>query len=359
LVAGILVGAIRDIPTGSVAALREFAELGVVLLLFLIGLEITPPQLRRLGRDAAVLGIPQIIATALVIGVYVWLVFGRWESAILLGLGFSLSSTIVVVQTLQDRGELHLPWGRKAFAILLAQDMAIVPFLLVVTLLATRDSGGYGSTGWFWAVLRASIAMVGIVAAGRFVLTRVLAMATRQRNEPAFACVTFLGVLTAALASESVGLSMALGTFLLGATLSMSEFGHRIAAIVEPVKSTMLPLFFLSIGLSIDLEVVSQSWVLLSVNTVVVLALKFGVILALVLTVGLPMSDGLRLSLALAQCGEFGFVLFSAAQTAGLTTPEKAALANVVITISMLATPFLVRLGDRLTTAALVERRSS
>ena len=352
LVAGLLVGMIHDLPDESVLALREFAELGVILLLFLIGLEMKPSQLSRLGRDAISFGLPQIAVSAGVIGVYAWLVLARWDTAVVLGLGFALSSTIVVVQILQDRDELHLSWGRKAFAILLAQDLAIVPFLLVVSLLTERGAGGGGSAVWVWASLRAVVVVAAIVVVGRFVLTRILALATRQQNEPAFVCVTFLAVLAAA--SERAGLSMALGTFLLGATLSMSEFGHRIAMTVEPVKTTLLALFFLSIGLSVDLQVVAQSWAPLLLHTAVILVIKFSIIFALAFCLRLPLAEGLRLSLALAQCGEFGFVLFSTAQSGGLMTAQLTALASMLITISMLATPFLVRFGDRLTASRLL-----
>src|SRR4051794_9766092 len=216
LAAGIAIGEIREIPVQTVTALREFAELGVILLLFLIGLETEPQQLRRLGRDALTFGVPQIVLSALAIGLYARLGFAGWEAAVVLGLGFALSSTVVVVQLLTDRGELDLRWGRKAFAILLAQDLAIVPLLLVVSLLAQQESGGGGGTSTWWAILRALAVVAGIVIVGRFGLPQVLARVERQGNQPAFACVTFLGVFAAALAAETAGLSMALGTFLLG-----------------------------------------------------------------------------------------------------------------------------------------------
>ena len=152
LVAGLLVGMIHDLPDESILALREFAELGVILLLFLIGLEMKPSQLSSLGRDAISFGLPQIAVSAGVICVYAWLVL----AAVVLGLGFALSSTIVVVQILQDRDELHLSWGRKAFTILLAQGLAIVPCLLVVSLLTERGAGGGSSSAWVWACVSAS-----------------------------------------------------------------------------------------------------------------------------------------------------------------------------------------------------------
>jgi glutathione-regulated potassium-efflux system ancillary protein KefC len=310
-----------------------------------IGLEIQPSQLRRLGGDAAALGVPQIVLSAVAIGLYAWWKFGSLEMSAVLGLSLALSSTIVVVQLLTDRNELHSHWGRKAFAILLAQDFAVVPVLLVVSLLAGQDAGAQPATHWSWAILRAAIAVVGIVVLGRFVLTRILAVAARQQNKPAFSCVTFLGVFAAALASEQAGLSMALGTFLLGTTLSASSLGHQIEMTVEPFKNLLLAVFFLSVGMSIDFDVVGPAWTTLLLSTVVVLGLKFAIVFGLALARRVVMADALRLALALPQCGEFGFVVFGAAEAGNLMSAEASALASVVITISMVATPFLLRLG--------------
>ena len=348
LVAGIVIGQVRDIPAQTILAVHEFAEIGVVLLLFSIGLEIRLDQLRRLGRDALAFGVPQIILSALLIGLYFWWGFAEWEASLVLGLGFALSSTVVVVQLLKERDELHSTGGSKAFAILLAQDLAIVPLLLLVSFMVDREGVGPGGGLWLWAVAWAAVAVVGIIVGGRYVLPRVLAIAEKQKNGPAFACISLLGVLAAALASESVGLSMALGTFLLGATLLLSSFGHRIAAIVAPVQDALLALFFLSVGLSVDLQVVSQTWAPLLFTVVAILLMKLVVVFALALVLRVDKGDALRLSLALAQCGEFGFVLFSTAQAGGLLTAERTTLASVMIAISMLAAPFLVPLGDRL-----------
>jgi glutathione-regulated potassium-efflux system protein KefB len=225
LVAGLVIGEIRDLPPDTALALREFGELGVILLLFLIGLETTPPQLRSLGRDALTFGVPQITVSAVVISLYGWWSLSVWKTAITLGLGFALSSTVVVMQILADRNELQSPLGQKAFAILLAQDLAIVPMLLAVALMANEAATESGSTPWWWTILRAILAVVLIIVVGRFVLTRVLTIAVRQQNTAAFVCVSLLAVLSAALAAERAGLSMALGTFLLGAVLSVSPLG--------------------------------------------------------------------------------------------------------------------------------------
>jgi glutathione-regulated potassium-efflux system protein KefB len=348
LVVGIVIGEVRDIPAQAILAVREFAEIGVVLLLFMIGLEIKLGQLRRLGRDLLAFGVPQITLSALLIGLYAWWGFAGWEVSLVLGLGFAQSSTVVVVQLLKERDELRSSWGGKAVAILLAQDLAIVPLLLLVSFMAKREGASSAGGPWLWAVAWAAVAIVGIIVGGWYVLPRILTIAEKQKNAPAFSCISLLGVLAAALASVSVGLSMALGTFLLGAVLSMSPFGHRIAAIVEPVQSTLIALFFLSIGLSVDLQIVSQTWAPLLFNVVVILVMKFLVVFGLALVLKVKKRDALRLSLALAQCGEFGFVLFGAAQTGGLFAAERTTLASVLIAISMLAAPFLVRLGDRL-----------
>jgi len=348
LVAGIVIGQVQEIPAQTILAVREFAEIGIVLLLFLIGLETQLDQLRRLGRDVLAFGVPQITLSALLIGLYAWSVFAEWDVSLVLGFGFAQSSTVVVVQLLKERDELNSTWGSKAFAILLAQDLAIVPLLLLVSFMTEpKDTGSSGGPS-LWAVAWAVTAVVGIIIGGRYVLPHILAIAEKQKNEPAFACMSLLGVFAAALASESVGLSMALGTFLLGVTLSKSPFGHRITAIVEPVESTLLALFFLGVGLSVDLQVVSQTWAPLLFNVAAILLMKLIVVFGLALVLRVGKGDALRLSLALAQCGEFGFVLFGAAQAGGLFTAARTTLASVLIAISMLAAPFLVRLGDRL-----------
>jgi glutathione-regulated potassium-efflux system protein KefB len=156
-----------------------------------------------------------------------------------------------------------------------------------------------------------------------------------------------LGVLAAALAAEQVGLSMALGTFLLGTRLSISPCRDRIAASVEPIKNIPLALFFLSVGLSIDLQIVASAWAPLLLSTLVILVLKFGIVLLVALIGRLRRSDAVKLSVALAQCGEFGFLLFTAAQARGLMSPRSTALASILIKISMLGRPFAVRYGAR------------
>ena len=192
---------------------------------------------------------------------------------------------------------------------------------------------------------RAGVVIAGIIVVGRFMLGHILAGALRQNNEPAFVCTTFLAVLGAALASEQAGLSMALGTFLLGGTLSASPLGHRIATSVEPAKSTLLALFFFSIGFTVDLEVVKTFWVMLLVNATVIMGLKFIILLVVAFSSGVVYRDALRIALALSQFGEFGFVLFATAQAGGLMTPKLSVLASVLIAVWMSATPFLIRLA--------------
>jgi glutathione-regulated potassium-efflux system ancillary protein KefC len=348
LVAGLVIGYFRDIPAATVLALREFSELGVILLLFLIGIEMKPPELRRLGRDVIAFGTPQIVLTAAVVGGYFWLRSANWTTSTVIGMGFALSSTTLVVQILKDRGEFESNWGRKAIAILIAQDLAIVPFLLAVSLLADQSDGAVADASWLRAGLAAAVVLAAIIAAGRLVMPRLLAVASGQRNTPAFACVTFLGVFGAALASETAGLSMALGAFLLGATLSTSLYRSEIESVIEPCKGVLLALFFLSVGLSIDLRVVGEVWASLLVSTAVVVGIKIGVVIAIALALRHTLPDALRLSFVLAQCGEFGFVLFAAAESRNLMSAELTALGSVLISISMLATTFLMRFADRL-----------
>ena len=244
LIAGLVVGQMRDLPPTSVQALQEFAELGVILLLFLIGLELQPSQLRTLGRDAIRFGAPQIAISVGVIGMYVWGVFATWETAIVLGLGFTLSSTAVVVQLLKERNELHTSWGEKAFAILLAQDIAVVPFLLVVALISGGATAGGTDTSWLWAMTRAIMVIVGIPVIGHFVLTRILAVAVKQQNEAAFACVTFLGVLAAARLPSGPGCRWRLAPFSSGPRFLCRPSAIGSRQVSSPLRASFLPCSF-------------------------------------------------------------------------------------------------------------------
>jgi len=257
LIAGVALGLIREVRPEAIAEVREFAEIGVILLLFVIGLEIKPSQLHSLGGDAATLGVPQIILTTVAIGLYAWWRFGSLETSVILGLSLALSSTIVVVQLLTDRNELHSDWGRKAFAILLAQDLAVIPVLLVVSLMAEKGASGETSPHWSGAILRAGIVLIGIVVVGRFVLPHVLAAAAKQDNKPAFNSVTFLGVFAAALAAESAGLSMALGRR--RSRHHRSDIKSR--RLSNRARTCCSQCFF--VGMSIDFAIIGQGWAVL------------------------------------------------------------------------------------------------
>jgi glutathione-regulated potassium-efflux system ancillary protein KefC len=344
--AGILLGQFTDLPQGTVSTLREATEFGVVLLLFLIGVELEPKELNRLGRDVAIWGTAQILFTGLLIGIYAWLVVGKLNASIIIGLGFALSSTTLVIQMLKDRGELDSPWGRKALAILIAQDLAIVPLLLLVPLLA-ESPGANSDRSWLKQLPIAIAALVVIVVIGRFVLPRLLRLAENQKNDAAFSCLTLLSTAAAALISHTVGLSMALGAFLLGLTLSISPYRHKIVKIIEPGKGLLLSLFFISIGLSLDLRIFYSDWFRILLHTSVLLTLKMVAMFVVAIVARLSAPDALRLSSVLSQSGEFAFVLFAAAISAG-PAPYDGALYSALIILSMLATPFLMHLADRL-----------
>jgi glutathione-regulated potassium-efflux system protein KefB len=346
LAAGVIIG-----PSGLglpryVQELREVSELGIVFLLFLIGLEMHPQRLWSLRRAVFGLGTAQVILTGLVLALYAWFSGRSWNQSMLLGLGLALSSTAFVMPLLQERGETDTVHGRTAFGILLLQDLAIVPLLALVPLLAQQSTPSGDGIGQRIAEVGAALA--ALFALGRFALPAVLDRLARRGNSESFAMVTVAAVLGAAWAMLRAGLSMALGAFVMGVLLSSSCYRERIEGIIEPWKGILLGLFFIGIGMVIDVGLLPQAGVTLLMHVVVLISIKVAVLAVLCRVSGLGTADALRTALLLGQGGEFGFVLFGAARAAGLFAPEGFALAALVISTSMVVTPLLAKLADAL-----------
>ena len=252
LVVGIVLGPHTAGPVISIGPISAAAELGVVFLMFVIGLELEPQRLWAMRRTLFGLGTLQVVVTGLALSA-VGLVIGQpWQAAAVLGFGLAMSSTAFVLQLLAERDELRTRHGRAAFAILLLQDMAVIPLIAVVPLLAVgAANSNLGSIGWRLAAIVATLA--GIVGFGLLVLPRVFAAIARQRSAEAFAILAILAVLIAAWLAQRAGLSPALGAFMVGMLLSRSPFHHQIAAEVTPFKGLLLGLFFISVGMSMDL----------------------------------------------------------------------------------------------------------
>jgi glutathione-regulated potassium-efflux system protein KefB len=353
LATGLLLGRFGVTLGGTAEGLRQLTELGIVFLLFLIGLEMHPSRLWRLRRLLFGLGTCQVVVTGILLSTIMWLLGFPWPAAIAVGFGYALSSTAFVMQLLQERGETTTEHGQGAFAILLLQDLAIVPFLALVPLLA----GGVAPDGA--SVLPqlgvGALMLVILVAFGRYLVPGVLSLTARQRNAEAFGVIAVLSVLFAAWTMQIAGLSMALGAFVMGMLLSGSGYTHQIEAEIAPFKGILLSLFFVSIGMSMDLALlVEEAWWIGGVVTML-LMLKAALILVLARLFGLSLGAAIRAAFLLAQAGEFGFVLLAAAYDQGVLRDQTYQASLLVISVSMAATPFLARLGDRL--AAWLARR--
>ena len=347
LATGFIVGPSGLAITQRVTELRHVSELGVVLLLFVIGLEMRPEKLWSLRRVVFGLGSLQVVVTGLAIAAYASLTIESWEGALLLGLGLALSSTAFVVQILKERGDMATEYGTTSFGILLFQDMAIVPLLALVPLLSNQvDTGEQAS--FLIRLARVVTALGGVVIFGRMVAPWLLDRLVRHSNTEVFNSVIFIAVIGAALAMELAGLSMALGTFLMGMLLSGSPYRHQIETVVQPFKRVLLNLFFVSVGMSIDVEVLGSAGPMIAAHMLVLLTIKAVLLFGLSHLFGVSRTAALRVAFLLPQCGEFGFVLFGAAVTTGLMTPYGFAGAVLLISMSMVATPLLARLGDKL-----------
>lgn len=349
LVAGIFIGPHTPGPsiTTHVENVRHFTELGVVLLLFLIGLEIQPHRLWSLRRSMFGLGSLQILVSGLAVALYLHLFEPRWGIDLLAGLTLALSSTAFVIQILQERGEIASPHGQTAFAVLLMQDLAVVPLLALMPILA--DAGPLSSEVPLLeqvAIVVAAVALV--IAAGRYLVPRVLDLLALQNNREAFFLVTMTAVFGSAWAIDHAGLSMALGAFLMGVALSGSRYNVQIQASVEPHKGLLMSLFFVAVGMSIDLGALADHPLIFVRHLVIILAIKIAALFALCLLFGENRSTAARVAFLLGQSGEFGFVLFGAAKAAAIIDSNTFVLAIGVISLSMLVTPLLVRLADTL-----------
>ena len=347
LVVGIALGPHTVGPVVNIGPIAAAAELGVVFLLFVIGLELEPGRIWAMRRTLFGLGTLQVVLTGLALAGVALLIGRPWQAALVLGLGLALSSTAFVLQLLAERDELGTRHGRAALAILLLQDMAVIPLLALVPLLAPGlDEPDAASIGWRFLVIAATLG--AIIALGGLVLPRAFAAVARQRSAEAFAVVAVLAVLAAAWLAARADMSPALGAFVVGVLLSGSPFHHQVAAEVTPFKGLLLGLFFISVGMSIDLSVLADRWIEIAGLVVALILLKGLVIFGLCRLFGLPNAAALRTSLLLTQGGEFSFVLFGAAAGMGVMGAQLQTTALLVISLSMAATPFLVRLGDRL-----------
>ena len=349
LVAGILIGPYTPgiVLTRNVDAVRHFTELGVVLLLFVIGLEMHPHRLWSLRRAVFGLGSLQVLVSGGVIALFVHLSQPDWGIDLLTGLTLALSSTAFVMQVLQERGEIASPHGQTTFAILLMQDLAVVPLLALVPILGHVTAADDGQP-LIQQILLVISALGLVIASGHYAIPRVLDLLARQHNREAFFLVAMAAVFTAAWAMDQAGLSMALGAFLMGVALSESRYNIQIQAAIDPHKGLLMSLFFVAVGMSVDIGTLATMPFLFISQVVAIMAIKIVVLFGLCIAFGETRQTATRVAFILSQCGEFGFVLFGAAKAMNILDDSTFMLSIGIISFSMLLTPLLVKIGDNL-----------
>lgn len=347
LVTGIIVGPYTPGPyiTTHVEGVRNFTELGVVLLLFVIGLEIRPQRFWALRREVLGLGILQIILTATVITGCALLDHWPWKVSLVIGLIMAVSSTALVMQILQDRGEVTSPHGGAAFGVLLMQDLAIVPMLAFIPVLAGSEGSSVKIPGWnnLFIILGLLLLIWGF---GRHVVPFALKRLALQKNREGFLLVVILAIFLASWAMYQAGLSLALGAFLMGMLLSDSLYCMDIKAYIEPYKGILISLFFVAVGMSIDLRSIAASPLVLVQYTVVVILIKISVMFLICLFFGMELNPAIRVSFLLAQGGEFGFVLLSSTRSLSIIDNRTFVMGIGIISISMLFTPLINKMGN-------------
>ncbi|MBN8483016.1 MAG: cation:proton antiporter [Xanthomonadales bacterium] len=348
LVAGALIGPTGLDLVGNAEEIGHIAELGIVLMLFVIGLELSPHRLWVMRRQVFGLGSLQLVACALVLGGAAELVGIGWKAALVIGLGLALSSTAIGLQTLAERKELQSTPGRLAFAVLLLQDVAAIPIFALIPALAIHRASEAGSPDML-VVLRVIGTIVGVLVAGRVLLRPLFRIAARTQLPEVFTAAALLVVLGTAWVVQFGGVSMSLGAFLAGVMLADSEFRHEIEARVDPFKGLLLGLFFVGVGMSVDVDLVLREPVRVLAALAGLLVLKGFVLFAIARWIAREDAGGaLKFAAVLAGGGEFAFVVFTLAVEHRLLAPQQRDFLVAVITLSMALTPLLVAACARL-----------
>ncbi len=345
LVAGVAIGPWALGLVSDVDHILHFAEFGVVLLLFVIGLELQPNRLWTLRKTIFGLGGAQLFVSAALLAVVGYGLGLGPTTAAVVGLALSLSSTAFALQMLAERNQLTTRHGRSAFSILLFQDLAAIPMLAIVPLLGPEATGPMESSGMV-AGVQTVVIVLAVVIGGKFLLRPLLRMVAATRTPEVFTAMALLTVVGTALLMESVGLSMALGAFLAGVLLADSEYRHALEADIEPFKGMLLGLFFIAVGMSLNVGLVARQPGLVFALVAGLIAIKFVVLYGLGRLQGLKNAAACSLAVAISQGGEFAFVIFGVALGSGLIGPDLADLMIAVVTISMVVTPLLTFVND-------------
>jgi monovalent cation:proton antiporter-2 (CPA2) family protein len=345
LAAGVIIGPFGLKFVSAVDNVMHFAELGVVLLLFVIGLELQPSRLWVLRRSVFGLGSAQVLVTGTALGAIALVLGLGFDGALVVGLGLAMSSTAFVLQILAEKGQLTARHGRSSFAILLFQDLAVIPLLALIPLLGAGEAHAVGGSAWLGA-FKAIGVIVAVIAGGRYLLRPVLHAIAAAGIQEIFTAAALLVVIGTSLLMTSVGLSMSLGAFLAGVLLADSEYRHELEADIEPFKGLLLGLFFISVGMSADLGLILTHPFAIVGATLGLMFLKTAILLGLGRMSGHSWESSRGLAVALCQGGEFAFVLFGLAADNGIMGHTLTDSLVIVVTLSMALTPLAFVLND-------------
>ncbi len=355
LIAGVLVGPGVFGWVNNPEKILHLAEFGVVLFLFLIGLELNLKRLWTMRRTIFGLGSAQLILTIFLAALALHFLKWEWPEALTAGMGMAMSSTAIAMQIISERGLRHHAAGEKGFSILLFQDIAVVPLLLALSFLKPTEDSNPMQGLTLTHTLTAILSIVGIIVGGRYLTRPVFRWIAGARIRELSIAFSLLIVVGISYVMMKVGLSMALGAFLAGVILAESEYRHELEANIEPFKGLLLGLFFLAVGMSINLRLIAEQPVTIAGLVIGLVLLKTLIIFAISWFSGVRKRDKLLLGLLLSQGGEFAFVLYTQALQEGVLPTARADLLNGVISLSMLTTPLLLILYDRWAAKACIE----
>jgi monovalent cation:proton antiporter-2 (CPA2) family protein len=346
--AGMVIGPWGFRLVSDVPSIMSFAEFGVVLLLFIIGLELQPTRLWVMRRNVFGLGSAQVILCAVLLGLAGWLLGLQLIPALLVGFGLSLSSTPLVLQLLAERAQLKSAHGRAAFGILLFQDLAVLPVLAALPLIAPLSAEAAGEGSGIINLPKLLAIMAAIVVGGRLLLRPALRIVARLKVTEVFTAAALLTVIATAILAREAGLSMSLGAFLAGVLLADSEFRHELEADLEPFKGLLLGLFFVAVGMAANLGLLQSEPMRVIAVTTLFLAIKLGAVTALGRASGHSGQSAWKLGFTLPAGGEFAFVLFTLAARERIIDRDLADLLVLAVTLSMMLGPLLLILYDAL-----------
>lgn len=346
LAAGTAIGPYGFSLISDVAATTGFADFGIIFLLFLTGLELSFERLRTMRKHVFGFGSAQVIITALVIGAAFTYYHNSIETALIIGGGLALSSTAIVLQVIYEQNEKSSQVGRLALAVLILQDLAVIPLLILVTALGSGSTSLAEALGN--AAINASVGLLMIFIIGRLLLRPFFRFIAGLENTELFTATTIFVVLGVAWLTHSAGLSAALGAFMAGLLVAETEFKHQVEADILPFKGLLLGLFFMTVGMSLNVEMLRETFISILGLTLALMAAKAFIILLLCRAFNFSLSAAIHTGLLLSQGGEFAFVLFSLAGSVGVIAPDLVQILLVMVTVSMALTPLAAELGNRI-----------